>query len=89
MKQVIGTTTPLPRMNDILAITYVLKNIHAAVFKPANLDVGEADISHLRGDIKCRISEVVATLTRLCKRQLELRGQIPYLPLSGYKNKFL
>jgi hypothetical protein len=53
--------------SDILTCIDVLKNIHAAVSKQTNLavDVEAANIWKLRKDIKCRISEVVKTLTLL------------------------
>lgn len=53
--------------HDVIACTDVLKNIHAAVCKQANLAVGidEARVASLRDEIQDRISELVGILTRL------------------------
>ena len=52
---------------DVIACTDVLKNIHAAVSRQANLAVGidEARVTRLREEIHYRISELVRILTRL------------------------
>lgn len=55
--------------DDLLSCTDVLKNIHAAVSKQANLAVMISPISveNLREEIRGRASEVVGVLTRLIR----------------------
>jgi cytoskeleton-associated protein 5 len=53
--------------DDLIACTDVLKNIHAAVSKQANLAVmiDASSVTNLREEIKGRISEIVGILTQL------------------------
>ncbi|OEU12196.1 ARM repeat-containing protein [Fragilariopsis cylindrus CCMP1102] len=53
--------------DDLISCTDVLKNIHAAVSKQANLAVmiDASSVTNLREEIKGRISEIVGIMTRL------------------------
>jgi hypothetical protein len=68
IKKLFEKTPPLEENDeDVVYCTDILKNIHAAVSKQANLavDVDAANVHKLREDIQARISEVVSTLTRV------------------------
>lgn len=67
IKRVLSRTVPLAEEDDdIIESTDVLKSLHAAVSKQANLAVNldAAAVSHLRMEIKENANEVVETLTR-------------------------
>ena len=68
IKAVLARDTPVQEDDqDVIASTDVLKSIHAAVSKQANLAVGldASAVARLREDIKARANEVISILTSL------------------------